>query len=81
MRDNCLNTLIYFLFNDKPCTILHLAMIDLATLLRDRGLVLPPKIIFQFDNCGENKVSMRAWRNCRTNLVSLPVTEIIFFSE
>ncbi len=34
------------------------AMKDLQALLQDKGLMMPKKIIFQFDNCGENKVSL-----------------------
>jgi hypothetical protein len=32
-------------------------MIDLEKELANKGMNLPTEIIFQFDNCGENKVS------------------------
>jgi hypothetical protein len=32
------------------------ALIDLSKLLRAQGLNMPKEMLFQFDNCGENKV-------------------------
>jgi len=32
------------------------ALIDLSVLLRAEGMNMPKEMIFQFDNCGENKV-------------------------
>jgi hypothetical protein len=32
------------------------ALIDLAAELKKRGKCMPKEFIFQFDNCGENKV-------------------------
>ena len=38
------------------------ALNDLAGLLKEKGLLLPKKGHFQFDNCGENKVCLRNYR-------------------
>jgi hypothetical protein len=32
------------------------ALIDLSKLLKAQGLNMPKEMLFQFDNCGENKV-------------------------
>ncbi len=36
--------------------IQHQAMSDLTEILKQRGMKLPKHGMFQFDNCGENKV-------------------------
>lgn len=35
------------------------ALADLEALLAESGRIMPKKIVFQFDNCGENKVRRR----------------------
>jgi hypothetical protein len=47
-------------------------MIQLAEKLKAIGLSMPPKIVFQFDNCRENKVTFcvnNLFLNCSDQFV------------